>query len=375
MHKPSSRLRPDASYLIAGGVGGIGRSLARWLLAHGAKNLILVSRSAAAGGRTALFVDELEQAYPGCRIRAIGCDISDESSLSVALQSCAAELPPIRGVVQAAMVLEDSILENMTFENYNAAIRPKVQGTWNLHQLLGEDLDFFIMLSSIAGIIGTASQSNYAAGGAFQDAVARYRVGKGLPAVSIDLGAVKDVGYVAANEAVYERMEKMGHRLLSEQQIMSAFESAILDPCPQVMVGINTAGGPSDAFLARELRFSALRYAKSANNSNGASKNSSGAANLASKLSSTESLNEAATMVMQALVKKLVDIFMISAEEVLASKSMADFGVDSLIAVELRNMLALQAGSEVSIFDIMQSPSLAVLCDKVASTSSYVSVS
>ncbi|KAJ5893428.1 hypothetical protein N7495_005119 [Penicillium taxi] len=373
--KPSVRFRSDASYLVAGGVGGIGRSVARWLLTHGAKNLILVSRSAAAGGRTALFVDELQESYPGSRVRSIGCDISDEASFALALKNCAKELPPIRGVIQAAMVLEDSILENMTIDNYNAAIRPKVQGTWSLHHQLGSDLDFFIMLSSLAGVIGNASQSNYTAGGAFQDALARHRVAKGLPGVALDIGAVKDIGYVASNKGVYERLEKMGYRLLAEEEIMSSIESAILYPCPQVMVGINTGGGSSDSILARESRFSALRYMKSANSSNGASKATGGAVNLASKLSSAESPDEAAELVMEALVKKLVDIFMIPAEEVVPTKSMAAFGVDSLVAVELRNMLALKAGSEVSIFDIMQSPSLAVLCDKVALTSCYVAVS
>ncbi|KAJ5548829.1 hypothetical protein N7513_006063 [Penicillium frequentans] len=373
--RASARLRSDASYLIAGGVGGIGRSVARWLLTHGAKNLILLSRSAAAGGQTALFVDELQEAYPGSRVRAIGCDISDDASFAFALDSCATELPPIRGVIQAAMVLQDSILENMTIDNYNAAIRPKVQGTWNLHHQLGSELDFFIMLSSLAGVIGNASQSNYTAGGAFQDALARHRVTKGLPGVALDIGAVKDVGYVASNKGVYERLEKMGYRLLAEEEIMSSIESAILYPCPQVMVGINTGGGSSDSILARESRFSALRYIKSANGNNGASKASGGAVNLAGKLSSAESPDEAAGLVMEALVKKLVDIFMIPAEEVVPTKSMAAFGVDSLVAVELRNMLALKAGSEVSIFDIMQSPSLAVLCDKVASTSCYVAVS
>lgn len=273
------------------------------------------------------------------------------------------------------MVLEDSILENMTIDNYNAAIRPKVQGTWNLHHQLGSELDFFIMLSSLAGVIGNASQSNYTAGGAFQDALARHRVTKGLPGVALDIGAVKDVGYVASNKGVYERLEKMGYRLLAEEEIMSSIESAILYPCPQVMVGINTGGGSSDSILARESRFSALRYIKSANGNNGASKASGGAVNLAGKLGSAESPDEAAGLVMEALVKKLVDIFMIPAEEVVPTKSMAAFGVDSLVAVELRNMLALKAGSEVSIFDIMQSPSLAVLCDKVASTSCYVAVS
>lgn len=375
--KPSVRLRSDASYLIVGGVGGIGRSVARWILKHGAKNLVLLSRSAADGGKTAAFVAELEESYPGSRVRAIGCDISSETDLSLALQRCTSELPPIRGLVQAAMVLEDSILEHMTIGNYNAAIRPKVQGSLNLHHQLGSDLEFFIMLSSLAGVIGVASQSNYTAGGAFQDALARHRISTGLHGVALDIGAVKEVGYVAGNQSVYDRLARMGCRLLGEEEVLSAVESAILYPCPQVMVGINTGASLDghDTMLARESRFDALRYRQFSNSGSNAPKANGGADNLADKLSSASSLDIAAELVVHALIKKLVAIFMIPEEEILVTKSMAAFGVDSLVAVELRNMLALQAGAEVSIFDIMQSPSLASLSSTVASTSAYVVVS
>lgn len=346
---------------------------------HGARNLILTSRSAAAGGKAASFVTELQEAYPGANVKAVGCDVSNEEDLAAALRSWAGELPPVRGVVQAAMVLEDSILDNMTIGNYKAAVRPKVQGTLNLHKQLGSDLDFFIMLSSLAGVFGLASQTNYTAGGAFQDALARHRTAKGVPGVALDIGAVKEVGYVASNKAVYERLAKAGYRLLSEDEILLAIESAILNPCAQVAIGINT--GPSaeghDAILAREARFDALRYRASSSSKGGSGGSKAGGApdSLAAKLSSASSLDEATAEIVQALVKKLVDIFMIPVEEVVPSKSMAAFGVDSLVAVELRNMLALQAGAEVSIFDIMQSPSLAAFAMVVASKSAFVSSS
>lgn len=275
------------------------------------------------------------------------------------------------------MVLQDSILDNMTIDAYRAAVRPKVQGSWNLHELLGRDLDFFVMLSSLAGIFGQASQSNYTAGGAFQDALARHRVAKGQPGVAIDVGAVKDVGYVASNKAVLDRMVKAGHRLLSEDEVLSAIESAILNPCPQILLGINT--GPSaeaaDTILAREIRFDALRYRKSAKGGESGSRSrGSGANDLAGQLASALSVEEASQLVLQALGRKLMDIFMISEEEVVGTKSMASFGVDSLVAVELRNMLALQACAVMSVFDILQSSSLATLADLVVSKSTLVTL-
>lgn len=353
------------------------------MLEHGAKNLILLSRSANAKGKTGAFVTELEQRHPGSKVTAIGCDISNDADLSLALRNCATKLPPIRGVVQGAMVLQDSILEQMTIDQYNSAVGPKVQGTWNLHQQLGSDLDFFIMLSSLAGVIGYASQSNYTAGGAFQDALARYRTANGLPGVAIDLGVIKAVGYVAEHESVQARLTRIGHTTLSEDQILAAIESAILNPSPQIMIGINTGPGPqwdtkTGSPLALESRFSALPYRElgtGTNVSRSGDKLNESANDLAHKLASAPSRDEAAGMVMQELTRKLVDIFMIPADEITASKSMSAFGVDSLVAVELRNMLALQAGAEVSIFDIMQSPSLAALSSTVASASAHVVVS
>lgn len=379
-HQRSVKLRPDSSYLIVGGVHGIGRSIAQWMLAHGARTVILLSRSAKTTGATGDFVAQLEKDHPGSRVVAIGCDITSKTDLALALDRCAKELPPIRGAVQGAMVIDDSIFEQMTVDQYNAAVGPKVQGTWNLHEELGGDLDFFIMLSSLAGIIGYASSSNYTAGGTFQDALAKYRVAKGLPAVTLDLGIVKGVGLVATKKSAHERMTRHGHLPLSEAQVLAAVESSILHPSPQIMVGLNTGPGPhwdesTGSPLARELRFSALRYRASSEANTGASRVGGHVDTLASKLAAASSPDEATDLIVEAMTKKLVDIFMIPIEEVSASKSMAEFGVDSLVAVELRNMLALQAGSEISIFDILQSPSLMALSSTVAEKSVHVAVS
>lgn len=372
---PSVKLHPDSSYLITGGVGGIGKSIAEWLLNKGARSLILMSRNATTESSAAPFVQKLETAYPGCKIHLMSCDISESSELAVTLKKCSRELPPISGVIQAAMVLQDSIIENMNVEDFNAAIRPKVRGTWNLHQHLGKNLDLFIMLSSLAGVIGNPSQSNYTAGGAFQDALATYRVGKGLPAVSLDIGAVRNVGYVASNKSIHERLERMGYRLLDESEILSAIESAILYPCPQIVFGMNTGESEGhDSILGADARFGALRYSKPVNDNSNSTKPTSTSEILSHQLSCVSSLEEASGIILQTLVKKLVDIFMIPAEEVIESKSMADFGVDSLIAVELRNMLTVQAGAEVSIFDIMQSTSLTALARTIASASAHVKV-
>lgn len=250
--------------------------------------------------------------------------------------------------------MQDSILEHMTLEDYRKATVPKVQGSWNLHEYFKEQpLDFFIMLSSLAGIVGFASQCNYSAGGTFQDALARHRTSRGLPGVAIDIGVVKSVGYVAENDDTAERLRKTGHTVLSEDDVLRAVESAILSPqATQLMLGLNTGPGPhwEESPMARDMRFSSL----------------------GDQIAAASTLDEAAEAVVQAITKKLVDIFMLAEAEVSPSMSLSDYGVDSLVAVELRNMLALRAGSETSIFDIMQSTSISALAIVVATKSNHL---
>ncbi|KAJ2969250.1 hypothetical protein NUW58_g10032 [Xylaria curta] len=129
---PSARLRPDVSYLLVGGTGGLGRSIAHWMIERGARNLILLSRGANNEGKSGEFVDELRET--GCRVAAVSCDISIAGHLAQALRTCKDQgLPPVRGVIQGAMVLRDSVMEHMTLDDWQTCIVPKVYGTRNLH--------------------------------------------------------------------------------------------------------------------------------------------------------------------------------------------------------------------------------------------------
>ncbi|KAL6230297.1 hypothetical protein BDW75DRAFT_248783 [Aspergillus navahoensis] len=177
--QPAFTVDPDATYLLAGGLGGIGRSIADMLLSHGARNLAFISRSGDSRDEAKVFLKQLRR--HDCDARAYSCNISSRASLQATVAQCAAEMPPIKGLVQCSMVLK---------------------GSWNLHELLPRDLDFFIMLSSISGVIGNPGQANYAAGNAFEDALALFRRGQGLAATAIDLGAVRDVGYIAETDKV-----------------------------------------------------------------------------------------------------------------------------------------------------------------------------
>lgn len=263
---------------------------------------------------------------------------------------------------------------------------PKVNGTWNLHCQFyhADDLDFFVLLSSIVGTLGNASQSNYAAGGTYQDALARWRVARGLPCVSIDLAAVKSIGYVAETAGVSNRMAKLGHMSLDEDVALSLIESAILTPfCAQILAGINVGPGAhwnqdTSSQLGRDARFWALRYRQPQQHNDstrGGASGDGGGDPLPTRLATASSRNEAERLVSGAIAQKLADVFAVPIDDIDMSKPPGAHGVDSLVATELRNMVRNQVGAEVSSFDIMQSGSLAALAGLAAAKSSFVEAS
>ena len=267
----------------------------------------------------------------------------------------------------------------MKLDDYLSAVRPKVQGTWNLHtQLANSNLEFFIMLSSFAAVGGNSSQANYAAGGTYQDALARHRAASGLPAVVIDLGMVKSIGYVAETKGVADRLTRMGYRPLEEGEVLRLIESAIRNPvrtsqASQVITGI-TAGFEGDMTgtpWRKEPRFANMLKAAST----GASLSPSSKGDiidLKEQLHGASSLAAATNIVSKAIIQKLSDMFMIPAIEIDHNLPLAKYGVDSLVAVELRNWIVAHSQAETSIFDVMQSSSIQALATKTAKNSKHI---
>lgn len=362
----SVKLRADASYLVVGGLGGIGRTVCEWLIARGARNIIVMSRSATAE-KIRSFADEA--ALQGCRVYAQACDIADKQSVDAAFDICAKVMPPIRGVIQGAMVLQDSLVERMTPEQWNGAVRPKVHGSWNLHERLSsKDVDFFVLLSSLSGIVGLPSQCNYAAGNAYQDALAKYRRSLGFHGAAVDIGVVQAVGVVAENDKLAAGLKHW--KALTEDQVLQIIGSAITSsPDEPILMGIEGADWPTSG-LERDRRFFPLMPRSNGSDSGSDSKGTMG--ELAASIATAATFEEAGEAVVKAVTKQLVDIFMMDEADVDASKSLTTYGVDSLSAVELRNMLALRAGAEVSIFEIMQAPSVNALGLVIAGRSSYI---
>ncbi|WP_455432703.1 non-ribosomal peptide synthetase/type I polyketide synthase [Streptosporangium soli] len=209
------RLRPDGSYLVTGAFGALGRLLCRTLVMRGARRLILVSRSRvpdrgrwrdldprSAAGRQVRFLRELEAL--GAQPILAPLDITDETALTTWLAGYrASESPPIRGVFHLAGRVRDTLIPEMDREIFDAAHDAKVVGAYLLHRhLRAEPLEHFVLFASIASLLTTAGQANYAAGNAFLDALAHHRRAAGLPALSIDwgpwaTGMIEELGLVA----------------------------------------------------------------------------------------------------------------------------------------------------------------------------------
>lgn len=272
----------------------------------------------------------------------------------------------------------------MTPAQWQAALGPKVTATQNLEALFPSptSLDFFVILSSAIGVIGSASQSNYSAGGAYQDAVARRRAANGLPCVTIDLGMVDGVGFVAESDnAVAERLLGSGHRPLSEPEMLQLIDYAVRKPIRSVRTAQIIAGLAGSAIRrqgagwTREPRFAALRDDDVRNVAGSAGRVGSGSIGLKENLASARSADEAGGLVERAVVGKLADMFVIPEEDIDATQPLSKYGVDSLVAVELRNWLVPMTQCEMSIFDLLGASSLRELATSIVGRSKLVYLS
>ena len=374
------KLSPNATYILVGGLGGLGRSLAGLLISHGAKNLAFFSRSGAVSSPQLNFLCSLKGQNINAQVYR--CDISDEVQLAAAIKRCSEEMPPIRGVIQGAAVIRDAIFENMTYDDWVSATGPKIQGSWNLHSLLPQDLDFFVFLSSSAGVIGARGQANYAAGNAFQDSLAHYRRGKGLKAVSLDLGPILGVGMVAEDEATLDILRSSGFLGIREKDLhilvtvaMTAYtQDGHVTPA-QVIVGTGTGGlvkqnGVADPYWHASPMFSIMRGVdlppSFSNDSSG------DIVSLRDLLEASTSLGEATAIVTEGLAQLLAKSMNMLPADLDTGKPANAYGVDSLVAVGTRNWIFRETGVDVSVFEILSENSIAQLAERIAGDCRYI---
>jgi malonyl CoA-acyl carrier protein transacylase len=229
-------IREDATYLLTGGLGALGVLVAEWLVEQGARHLALVSRRSTLDDPARAAVDRLKEA--GAEVTVFEADVSNASHVARLVSELGATMPPLRGIVHAAGVLDDGVLIQQTWERFGRALAPKVDGTWNLHAATaGMPLDFFVCFSSVASLIGNAGQSNYAAGNAFMDALAHSRHAHGLPALSINWGPWDEVGMAAEQGGRRQRrLAEQGYRPIAPEQGIQLLAKLLGTSRPQVGV-------------------------------------------------------------------------------------------------------------------------------------------
>ncbi|KAB8278611.1 hypothetical protein BDV30DRAFT_233574 [Aspergillus minisclerotigenes] len=351
----------NATYVIAGGLGGIGRSTASWMAQRGAKNLILISRSGVSNDEAQELVDSLHK--QGVWVEVPRCDIADFNSLKEVFASLQGQMPPIKGCIQSAMVLRNKVFGNMSYHDWADVFSCKVPGTWNLHQLLPSGMDFFITYSSIASGMGGTASVNYSAVCAYQDALVHYRNAHGEKATTLNLGVMIDDGVLRDNDTVRTALIGTGYLLGITQREMFALLEHHCDPSlpipdtplkSQVLVGIDVPsriearGGEIPIMMTRPL-FRGTWNITDAD----APVQENAVADVVKDLAGIRSTVEAAEIIAQSLMQRLSKALGVPLTNLDPSKAMHAYGVDSLVAVELRNWFKWKLEAEVAVFEIL----------------------
>ncbi|MGF1430820.1 type I polyketide synthase [Kitasatospora sp. LaBMicrA B282] len=341
---------PSGTVLVTGGTGALGVAVARWLAGAGAERVVVTSRR----GLGAPGVAEL--AGLGVEVVVEACDVADRAQLVDLFERFA-----FSAVVHAAGVLDDGVLAGLTPERVAGVLAAKAQGAWNLHELTAErELDAFVLFSSMAGVIGGAGQGSYAAANAYLDALAEYRRGRGLPAVSIAWGPWAGAG-MAADEVVEERLRRGGVTALAPELAVAALGRAAGGDLASVLVAdldwavfgpALTAARPS-ALVAELVPGGATAPTEAAPDSR---------LPLAAELAPLTPVERSRHLLTLVRTQVAAVLGYASAEAVEADRAFRDLGFDSLTAVELRNRLDARTGLRLPstvVFDYPTATALA----------------
>lgn len=395
-----STLRADASYLLTGGSGGLSASFTRWLAEHGAKYIILASRSGIVDADMTKMIKTFQA--KGVVILPFKCDVTNPDQVNELAGPNLNHIPPIRGVIHgafidkvsafmpfyfsgstsfcrtaAANIFQSVLFEKSTISDYNAVIRPKVHGAWNLHHtLLHHPLDFFISMASVTGVFGNQGQSAYSATTTFLEAFSAYRASLGLAATTIDLGPVMGVGGLTRRSAAMQNQAKdvMGGDV-SEREVLAVIDAAISgavvgrDSHYCTIVGLQCTGSSAQGFWAQTSMFSHMRVRKGTRGQKEDGGRVVERVSIRRQLQGVESLAEARTMIYDALALKISVILMIENEDLSPDRALGSYGSDSLVAVEIRNWIRREMEATVILMDILADNTLSTLTERIVSKS------
>jgi acyl transferase domain-containing protein/NADPH:quinone reductase-like Zn-dependent oxidoreductase/acyl carrier protein len=355
--KPESfRIRSAASYLITGGLSGLGLETARWFVRRGAEHLLLVGRREPLPA-----VAEEISAWRalGLDIEVLHCDVSDEPALVATLRTALATRPPLRGIVHSAGLLDDAALLQQDWARFEYVLAPKVKGAWALHQYTrNSDLDFFVLFSSLASVLGSPGQTNHASASAFLDGLAHYRRQEGHSATSLDWGVWNRTG-AGVRYGVVDRAAKHGVGLIEPDDGLRALEATLDTGRPQMAIApiqwgrFVASAGASLGALVSELVDSPAPVADGRTD--------------ARARSVLVELNDAPvgrrTRILAEFVHREAATVLGLADrsELSGDRPIRELGLDSLMAVELRNLLGRELDQKLPATLLFDYPTVAGL--------------
>ncbi|WP_295390665.1 type I polyketide synthase [uncultured Thiodictyon sp.] len=354
-------LRADATYLVTGGLSGFGLRTAQWLAGKGASSLVLLSRRGEDGdGAPQAELAELRAA--GVRVYAPPCDVTDAAALAGVLDAIAADLPPLRGVVHAAMVIDDGLLRTTTPAQWHRVLAPKVLGALHLDAATrGLPLDFFVLYSSATTLFGSPGQGSYVAANMVLEALAVDRRARGETATCIGWGPIEDVGFLARNAEIKEALvARMGGQPLRSEECLGFLEQAI-------------GGGQSNlgildlvwGTIGRQLASAgAPKFSELAAYAQDAGAGADGSDDLRRWLDGLE-IEALRAAVVDILRRELAEILRLVPEKIEVTRSLYDMGMDSLMGVELITALDARLGIALPVMAVSEGPTIARLSERI----------
>ncbi|MET7454868.1 SDR family NAD(P)-dependent oxidoreductase [Streptomyces sp. NPDC005574] len=361
---PRSSLPTEGTVLITGGLGAVGLHLARLLAEHGVPRMLLTCRQGPNDPRAAEAVAEL--AALGAAAEVVACDVADASALAGVLASVG-ERTPLRGVVHCAGVLADGVVAELTPERLTRVLRPKVDGAAHLHRLTADlPLDFFLLVSSAAGVVGNAGQANYAAANVFLDQLAHHRRALGLPAVSVAFGAWSGGG-LAAEHADLDRMARLGHRALTPDQGRDLVRLALRRGSPHLVAWAldlprlrATAATAATGDSGTTALWRSLLPPPPAGQGAGP--------RLADRLARLPEPERAERVLALVREEAAHALGLRAADSVPADRPLRDLGMDSVTAVDLRNRIGTRIGAKLPATLLFDHPTPARLTTHLLAT-------
>jgi phthiocerol/phenolphthiocerol synthesis type-I polyketide synthase C len=365
---------PEKTHLITGAFSGFGLEAARWLAHRGARHIVMLGRRGPSNPEGQALLAELNGI--GVVTRAEACDVSDMNALGYLFKTISSELPPLAGVIHAAMVLEDATIANLNRAQLENVLRPKVVGAENLDRLTrGLDLDYFVLFSSAATFIGNPGQGSYVAANAYMEGLARRRRQLGLPAHAIAWGAIDDAGVLARKHAVRESLaSRIGVKGMAAQQALDLMADALGKPASSPHDAV-LAIAPVDWSMARG-RLPILNsptYAALGRAQGGPERPEATAIDLRMLIQS-DGIEKAREEVLKIIVEEVSRVLRMPKEHVNLVRSLSDVGLDSLMAMELAANLRERVGADAPLSATAGGLTVADLGQQILSLAGGVSV-